>query len=59
MKIVDQNMIGQTFNNLTVIGIKKDKWDRNRYLCKCACGKEVLANKPELISGRKKILWLS
>lgn len=47
-------MIGQKFSNLTVIGIKKDKWDRNRYLCKCDCGNEVLANKTELISGRKK-----
>lgn len=54
MKIIDKSMIGQKFNNLTVVGIKKDKWDRNRYLCRCDCGKEVLANKAELTSGRKK-----
>lgn len=54
MKIVDQNMIGQKFSNLTVVGFKKDKWDRNRYLCKCDCGNEVLTNKAELVSGRKK-----
>lgn len=54
MKIVDQSMVGQKFNSLTVIGFKKDKWDRNRYLCKCDCGNEILTNKAELISGRKK-----
>ena len=47
-------MVGRTFNNLTVIGFKKDKLDRNRYLCKCTCGNEVLTNKADLISGRKK-----
>lgn len=54
MKIVDKSMVGQKFNSLTVIGFKKDKWDRNRYLCRCDCGKEILTNKAELISGRKK-----
>lgn len=54
MKVVDQNMVGQKFNNLTVIGFQKDKHGRNRYLCQCECGNMVLANKAELISGRKK-----
>lgn len=54
MKTVDKSMVGQKFNNLTVIGFQKDKWDRNRYLCKCVCGKEILTNKSDLISGSKK-----
>lgn len=54
MKVIDESMIGQKFNNLTVIGIQKDKWNRNRYLCQCDCGNQVLADKSGLISGRQK-----
>lgn len=51
---MDENLIGQKFNNLTVIGFAKNKNGRNKYLCQCDCGKQVLADKHRLISGRQK-----
>lgn len=50
----DENMIGQKFNKLTVIGFTKDEHGRKKCVCKCDCGNEVLAPKDRLISGRQK-----
>ena len=52
--ILDKSMIGQKFNNLTVIGFAKDNNGRNRYLCQCDCGNQVLTSKDRLVSDRQK-----
>jgi len=48
-----ENLVGQTFNRLTVI-----KWDHkkghNFWLCLCACGNEVVVDQSKLKSGHTK-----
>ena len=36
--MLDTSIVGQKFNLLAVIGIEKDKRNKNAYLCKCDCG---------------------
>lgn len=53
--MLDTSIIGQKFNLLTVIGIEKDKRDKNAYLCQCDCGNIAYeTNKKRLIEGRIK-----
>lgn len=48
-----ENLVGQTFNRLTVI-----RWDHkkghNFWLCLCACGNEVVVEQSKLKSGHTK-----
>lgn len=46
------NLIGQKFERLTVIGLMPNS--KKHYICKCDCGKEVLVYESRLICGKTK-----
>jgi hypothetical protein len=48
------NLIGQTFNRLTVVKYAYNKNKHNFWLCRCACGKEVVVEQNKLKSGHTK-----
>ena len=49
-----ENLIGQTFNRLTVLGFSHDKNRHNFWLCLCACGNKVVVEQSKLKSGHTK-----
>ena len=50
-----ENLIGETFNRLTVVGIgKKNKWGRNQWICQCDCGNMIEAVGSVLKTGKTK-----
>lgn len=50
------NLLGQTFNNLTVLQRHSENTERGlaRWLCVCTCGNELIVSGVNLRSGRKK-----
>lgn len=52
------NLIGQTFNRLTVLkqesSVLYGKTKKRTWLCKCSCGKEIIINTGALTSGNTK-----
>ena len=49
-----ENLIGQTFNYLTVIKRVIDEQDRVKWLCRCICGNEIIVRGDSLRSGHTK-----
>lgn len=46
-----ENMIGQRFGKLLVIGRAESKWDKVHWICKCDCGNETIVSTSGLKSG--------
>jgi hypothetical protein len=49
------NREGQVFNNWSIIKYTHtDKYKKRHYLCKCACGKEIIKNIRTILNGSSK-----
>jgi hypothetical protein len=48
------NLIGHRFSRLVVIGVAPRKGLKQRWLCKCDCGKESIAHGYDLTHGKHK-----
>lgn len=51
---LDESLIGQKFNKLTIVGLTTVERNRQKCICKCDCGNETLASLYELETGHKK-----
>ena len=51
---LDESLIGQKFNKLTIVGLTTVERNRQKCICKCDCGNETLASLHELETGHKK-----
>jgi len=48
-------LLGQKFGRLQVIErLGNDRWKKARWLCRCTCGKSVIANSGDLLTGNTK-----
>jgi hypothetical protein len=51
----NSNMIGKTFNRLTVLAVtERKRKNAPRYLCRCRCGKELAVDRHRILSGQTK-----
>lgn len=53
-KELSQDLIGQIFGKLKVVGFTTGEKGRQKCVCKCECGKTTLVNLNDLITGHKK-----
>lgn len=51
---LDENLIGQRFGKLTIVGFTTVERGRQKCICKCECGNTTLANLKDLTTGHKK-----
>ncbi len=52
----DTKIIGQTFGFLTVLYHIDVHCKNSRYQCRCVCGNERIASRPNLLRGKHKII---
>ena len=52
--ILSEDIIGERYGKLTIIGFTTVERGRQKCVCKCDCGNETLARYGELINGHKK-----
>lgn len=53
-RLLTNDMIGERYGKLTIIGFTTVERGRQKCICKCDCGNETLASYSELIDGHKK-----
>lgn len=51
---LDENLIGQKFGKLTIVGFTTVERGRQKCICRCECGNTTLATLKQLTSGKKK-----
>ena len=48
------NLIGQTFNRLTILEKDMSPYRRSRFLCQCSCGRKIVLEASKVIRGHTK-----
>ena len=49
---IGQELTGQTFGKLTVLGLGPNRGPKRRWRCQCECGRETLSQTSDLIAGK-------